>query len=164
MKENIENESLEHWSFRKKDYKNNNENLVDILKSKVNEELKKSSKQKKNLNEKRKENRKLIDMYQNNQEKELKIFETTERKDNNFRDKNNVNFNFDCTLSDITPGDGIFVTDNDIVFKFPSNFLNKTNSTDKGNTYTFNIREINKLIPEDDYISKIHRYYSENKQ
>ena len=106
------------------------------------------------------ENKKFIDVFKKNAEKELEIFES-ERKMN--KNKNNGLINIDCTLSELTMGKGTFVTKDDLILNLPSSFLNKTKMEDIGNSYSINITEINRLIPNDEFVSKLHLFYSQNK-
>ena len=34
---------------------------------------------------------------------------------------------------------------------------------DVGNTYTINVNEINKLVPNDTFIAQLHTFYSQNR-
>ena len=167
MKNNENNESSPPWSFRDKEESKKTElSLIDKITQKVNQTLLKST-QKKHLNpinidcDNNVDEKYFIDVFKKSAEKELEIFES-ERKEQYSQKNNNSLINIDCTLSDITLGKGTFVTKDDLIINLPSNFLNKTKFEDIGNSYSINITEINKLIPNDDYISKLHTYYSQN--
>ena len=160
-------ESSEPWSFRDKKGDNSNEiNLVDKLTQKLNQTLIKLT-QKKNkvppiINyENYRENIDYIDIFNKNSEKELEIFES-ERKERISKNNKNILLKIDCTLSDLELGKGTLVTKDDLILELPSNFLNKTNTEDIGNSYNISISEINPLIPNDEFISKLHLYYSQN--
>ena len=163
---NEENEeSSDPWSFRdKEESKKDKLNIIDKITQKVNQTLIKATKKKHNntLDSNYKnfeESKKFIDVFKKNAEKELEIFES-ERKIN--KNKNGL-INIDCTLSELTLGKGTFVTKDDIILNLPSSFLNKTKMEDIGNSYSINITEINRLIPNDEFVSKLHSFYSQNK-
>ena len=165
MRNDENDESSDPWSFRdKEELKKDKLNMIDKITQKVNQTLIKATKKKHNIaldsNYKNyEENKKYIDVFRKNAEKELEIFES-ERKMN--KNKNGL-INIDCTLSDLTLGKGIFVTKDDLIFNLPSSFLNKTKMEDIGNSYSINISEINRLIPNDEFVSKLHLFYSQNK-
>ena len=159
------NDSLGPWSFREKEESNKDDiNLIDKITQKVNQTLLKvTQKSHKNqpINFENYDNDKnFIDVFKKNTEKELEIFES-ERKEEFSKKNKNILINVDCTLSDLTLGKGTFVTKDDLILNFPSSFLNKTKCEDIGNTYLINITEINRLIPTDEFISKLHLYYSQ---
>ena len=166
MKNDENDESSDPWSFRdKEESKKDKLNIIDTITQKVNQALIKSTKKKHNIaldsNYKSfEENKKFIDVFKKNAEKELEIFES-ERKMN--KNKNNGLINIDCTLSDLTLGKGTFVTKDDLILNLPSSFLNKTKMEDIGNSYSISITEINRLIPNDEFVSKLHLFYSQNK-
>ena len=166
MRNDDENdESSDPWSFRdKEESKKDKSNIIDKITQKVNQTLLKAKKKKNSIvldsNYKNyDENKKFIDVFKKNAEKELEIFES-ERKMN--KNKNGL-INIDCTLSDLTLGKGTFVTKDDLILNLPSNLLNKTKMEDIGNSYSINITEINRLIPDDEFVSKLHLFYSQNK-
>ena len=166
MKNDDNDESSENWNFRdKEESKKDKLNIIDTITQKVNQTLIKATKKKNSIaldsNYKNfEENKKFIDVFKKNAEKELEIFES-ERKMN--KNKNNGLINIDCTLSELTMGKGTFVTKDDLILNLPSSFLNKTKMEDIGNSYSINITEINRLIPNDEFVSKLHLFYSQNK-
>ena len=166
MKNDDNDESSDPWSFRdKEESKKDKLNIIDTITQKVNQTLIKATKKKNSIaldsNYKSfEENKKFIDVFKKNAEKELEIFES-ERKMN--KNKNNGLINIDCTLSELTMGKGTFVTKDDLILNLPSSFLNKTKMEDIGNSYSINITEINRLIPNDEFVSKLHLFYSQNK-
>ena len=154
------------WSFRDKEESNKHDiNLIDIITQKVNQTLLKSTQKNYKIQSINFENynndKNFIDVFKKNTEKELEIFES-ERKEEFSKKNKNILINVDCTLSDLTLGKGTFVTKDDLILNLPSCFLNKTKCEDIGNTYLINITEINRLIPTDEFISKLHSYYSQN--
>ena len=165
MKTDENDESSDPWSFRdKEESKKDKLNLIDKITQKVNQTLLKSTIKKHNISldsnyKNFEDNTKFIDVFKKNAEKELEIFES-ERKMN--KNKNGL-INIDCTLSDLTLGKGTFVTKDDLILNLPSSFLNKTKMEDIGNSYSINITEINRLIPNDEFVSKLHLFYSQNK-
>ena len=160
------NEISEPWSFRDNEEPKKVElNLIDQITQKVNQTLIKST-QKKNkspsfLLDTYEDDKNFIDVFKKNAEKELEIFESERREKSSHKNKNTF-INIDCNLSDLSLGKGTFVTKDDLILNLPSSFLNKTNFEDIGNTYTINISEINRLIPNDEFISKLHLFYSQN--
>ena len=160
------NEISEPWSFRDNEEPKKVElNLIDQITQKVNQTLIKST-QKKNkspsfLLDTYEDDKNFIDVFKKNAEKELEIFESERREKSSHKNKNTL-INIDCNLSDLSLGKGTFVTKDDLILNLPSSFLNKTNFEDIGNTYTINISEINRLIPNDEFISKLHLFYSQN--
>ena len=160
------NDSFGPWSFRDKEESNKGDiNLIDKITQKVNQTLLKST-QKNHKNqpiniENYDNDKNFIDVFKKNTEKELEIFES-ERKEEFSQKNKNFLISVDCTLSDLTLGKGTFVTKDDLILNLPSNFLNKTKCEDIGNTFLINITEINRLIPTDEFISKLHSYYSQN--
>ena len=165
MRNDENDESSDPWSFRdKEESKKDKLNLIDKITQKVNQTLLKSTIKKHNISldsnyKNFEDNTKFIDVFKKNAEKELEIFES-ERKMN--KNKNGL-INIDCTLSDLTLGKGTFVTKDDLILNLPSSFLNKTKMEDIGNSYSINITEINRLIPNDEFVSKLHLFYSQNK-
>ena len=160
------NDCFGPWSFRDKEESNKDDiNLIDKITQKVNQTLLKSTQKNhknKPINIENYDNDKnFIDVFKKNTEKELEIFES-ERKEEFSKKNKNILINVDCTLSDLTLGKGTFVTKDDLILNLPSCFLNKTKCEDIGNTYLINITEINRLIPTDEFISKLHSYYSQN--
>ena len=161
------NDSSAPWSFRDKESPKNNElSLIDEITQKVNQTLIKSTQKKHSSPEipicdQFEDNKYFIDVFKKKTEKELEIFES-ERKEQYSKNNKNILINVDCTLSDLTLGKGTFVTKDDLILNLPSNFLNKTKFEDIGNSYSINITEINRLIPNDEFISNLHSYYSQN--
>ena len=167
MTNDEKNDSSAPWSFRDKESPKNNElSLIDEITQKVNQTLIKST-QKKHpspeipIYEQFEDNKYFIDVFKKKTEKELEIFES-ERKEEYSKSNKNILINVDCTLSDLSLGKGTFVTKDDLILNLPSNFLNKTKLEDIGNSYSLNISEINRLIPNDEFISNLHSYYSQN--
>ena len=166
-------ESSEVWSFRNKEDLSNENNkkglsIIDVLTQKVNQTLMKSSqkKPKKYLDVNTKyyeEESKNLDFFKKSVEKELEIFES-ERKMQilNKKNKENKLLNLNMTLSEINSGKSIFVTKDDLIVNLPNNFLSNTNLEDIGNEYQINMREIDRLIPTDDSIAKLHSEYSKD--
>ena len=166
MKNYKENDSSDPWSFRDKESPKTNElSLIDKITQKVNQTLIKST-QKKPINpgitilDNHEDNQNFIDVFKKKAEKELEIFET-ERKEQYSQKNKSVLINIDCTLSDLSLGRGTFVTKDDLILNMPSSFLNKTKFEDIGNSYSIKVTEINRLIPNDEYISNLHSYYSQ---
>ena len=158
MKTDENNESSAPWSFRdKEDLKKDEISLIDKITQKVNQTLLKSTQKKNKLPS----DDRFIDVFKKNAEKELEIFES-ERREKYSQKNKNILINIDCTLSDLTLGKGTFVTKDDLIVNLPSSFLNKTNFEDIGNSYSINVTEINRLIPNDEFISKLHLFYSQN--
>ena len=168
MNNNIDNNGSEGaWSFRDKgNIKKIEINLIDKITQKVNQSLIKCT-QKKNKNKSLifKKNHYadniFIDVFRKNAEKELEIFESERNSEFSKKNKKPL-INIDSTLSDLSLGKGIFVTKDDLILNLPSSFLKKTKCDDIGNTYLINVSEINRLIPNDEFISKLHIYYSKN--
>ena len=167
MKNYEENDSSEPWSFRDKESPKTNElSLIDKITQKVNQTLIKST-QKKPINpgitilDNHEDNQNFIDVFKKKAEKELEIFET-ERKEQFSQKNKSVLINIDCTLSDLSLGKGTFVTKDDLILNMPSSFLNKTKFEDIGNSYSIKVTEINRLIPNDEFISNLHSYYSQH--
>ena len=164
-------ESSEVWSFRNKNedsINNNNKkepSIIDILTQKVNKTLIDSNKKKRNkisdTNIKYyEEERKNLDFFKKSIEKELEIFES-ERKMDLIKNKDKTNLmNLNMTLSDINIGKCTFVTKDDLIVNLPNYFLPKTNIDDIGNDYQINMKEIERLIPSDDSVAKLHLEYS----
>ena len=167
MKNYEENYSSDPWSFRDKESpKKNQLSLIDKITQKVNQTLIKST-QKKPINpgitilDYHEDNQNFIDVFKKKAEKELEIFET-ERKEQYSQKNKSVLINIDCTLSDLSLGKGTFVTKDDLILNMPSSFLNKTKFEDIGNSYSIKVTEINRLIPNDEFISNLHSYYSQH--
>ena len=167
MKNYKENDSSDPWSFRDKESPKTNElSLIDKITQKVNQTLIKST-QKKPINpgitilDNQEDNQNFIDVFKKKAEKELEIFET-ERKEQYSQKNKSVLINIDCTLSDLSLGKGTFVTKDDLILNMPSSFLNKTKFEDIGNSYSIKVTEINRLIPNDEFISNLHSYYSQH--
>ena len=167
MKNYKENDSSDPWSFRdKKSPKTNDLSIIDKITLKVNQTLIKST-QKKPINpgitilDNHEDNQNFIDVFKKKAEKELEIFET-ERKEQYSQKNKSVLINIDCTLSDLSLGRGTFVTKDDLILNMPSSFLNKTKFEDIGNSYSIKVTEINRLIPNDEFISNLHSYYSQH--
>ena len=167
MKNYKENDSSDPWSFRDKESpKTNDLSLIDKITLKVNQTLIKST-QKKPINpgitilDNHEDNQNFIDVFKKKAEKELEIFET-ERKEQYSQKNKSVLINIDCTLSDLSLGRGTFVTKDDLILNMPSSFLNKTKFEDIGNSYSIKVTEINRLIPNDEFISNLHSYYSQH--
>ena len=155
------------WSFRdKRDINKKEKDLIYKITQKLNQTLinvtqNKNKNQLYSFDKKNDEDKNYIDVFRKNTEKELEIFES--ERNTNFSKKNkNSLINIDCTLSDIKFGKGFFVTKDDLIFDLPSNFLNKAKCEEIGITYLINVNEISRLIPNDEYISKLHLYYSQN--
>ena len=68
--------------------------------------------------------------------------------------------NLNMTLSDINIGKCTFVTKDDLIVNLPNYFLSKTNIDDIGNEFQINLKEIERLIPSDDSVAKLHLEYS----
>ena len=167
MKNYKENDSSDPWSFRDKESPKTNElSLIDKITQKVNQTLIKST-QKKPINpgitilDNHEDNQNFIDVFKKKAEKELEIFET-ERKEQYSQKNKSVLINIDCTLSDLSLGRGTFVTKDDLILNMPSSFLNKNKFEDIGNSYSIKVTEINRLIPNDEFISNLHSYYSQH--
>ena len=165
-------ESSELWSFRNKNedtINNNNKkepSIIDILTQKVNKTLIDSNKRKRNkLSDTNikyyEEERKNLDFFKKSVEKELEIFESERKRDliNKNKDINNL-MNLNMTLSDINIGKCTFVTKDDLIVNLPNYFLAKTNIDDIGNEFQINLKEIERLIPSDDSVAKLHLEYS----
>ena len=165
-------ESSELWSFRNKNedtINNNNKkepSIIDILTQKVNKTLIDSNKRKRNkLSDTNikyyEEERKNLDFFKKSVEKELEIFESERKRDliNKNKDINNL-MNLNMTLSDINIGKCTFVTKDDLIVNLPNYFLPKTNIDDIGNEFQINLKEIERLIPSDDSVAKLHLEYS----
>ena len=168
-------ESSEFWSFRNKNTEslNNDTNkkeptIVDILMQKVNKTLIDSNKKKRNkISDTNiryfEEETKNLDFFKKSVEKELEIFESERKMQlmNKNKEKNNL-MNLNMTLSELNKGTSVFVTKDDLIINLPSNFLINTNSDDIGNEFIINLKEVDKYIPSDDYISKFHLEYSKD--
>ena len=164
-------ESSELWSFRNKDESPNINKVKELstiekLIEKVNKTLNESTQKKHNIatdsNLKYfEEEQKNLDFFKVSIEKELEIFESerkTQLRQKN-QDKNNV-MNLNITLSELNLGKGVFISKDDLIINLPSNFLTKTKLDDMGNEYQISLSEINRLIPDDDYVAKLHLEYS----
>ena len=170
MKPNEYNSNLSNpWSFRNKEETKNEFKVIDKLKEKVNQTLIKS----RNINKKKDnkettttvledEEKNFIDLLKKNTEKELEIFDSERRDFSSPKNKGSL-INIDCTLSNLNIGKGTFVTKDDLIIDLPSCFSNKTKMEDVGNTYTINVNEINKLVPNDTFIAQLHTFYSQNR-
>ena len=166
-------ESSEVWSFRNKEesVENNNKkelSTIERLTQKVNQTLINSSKNRNNIisdNDIKyfEEESKNLDFFKKSVEKELEIFESERKLQimNKNKDKKNL-MNLNMTLSELNLGKGVFVTKDDIIVNLPSNFLNNTNVDDIGNEYIISMNEIERLIPTDDYVAKLHHEYSKD--
>lgn len=154
------------WSFRNKEETKKENPLSDKLKlkEKINKTLQKPKKHKitefteATLEE---EEKKCINLFKKNVEKELEIFESERRDIIPSKNKGSI-INIDCTLSDLNIGKGTLVTKDDLIIDLPSCFLNKTKFEDIGNTYTINVTEINRLVPNDNFVAELHSFYSQN--
>jgi hypothetical protein len=111
-------------------------------------------------------------------EKELEIFETERLKkkesfenlhtiketeeDNNNKDKNNENekclSKVICTLSKIEGGYATFVSSNDLIFILPSLFIPK--DLIPGNSYIFELCELELAENKINKVNQIHNFYS----
>ena len=166
-------ESSELWSFRNKDdsisIKNEKDlSTIEKLTNKVNQTLIKETKNKnKIISEPNlkyfEEETKNLDFFKKSIEKELEIFESERKLQlmNKNKEKNNL-MNLNMTLSELNQGTSVFVTRDDLIINLPSNFLINTNSDDIGNEFIINLKEVDRLIPTDDYISKFHLEYSKD--
>ena len=166
-------ESSEVWSFRNKEesVENNNKkelSTIERLTQKVNQTLINSSKNRNNIisdNDIKyfEEESKNLDFFKKSVEKELEIFESERKLQimNKNKDKKNL-MNLNMTLSELNQGTSVFVTRDDLIINLPSNFLINTNSDDIGNEFIINLKEVDKYIPSDDYISKFHLEYSKD--
>ena len=166
-------ESSEFWSFRNREESSNNNNekeltTIEKLIQKVNLALIKSAQKKKNISSDSnskyyEEETKNLDFFKKSLEKELEIFES-ERKmqlmDKNVRKTNIMNLNM--TLSELNEGKGVFVTKDDLIINLPSNFLKNTNLDDIGNEFQISMNEIDSLIPNDEFVAKLHLEYSKD--
>ena len=168
-------ESSELWSFRNKnDESTNNTNkkkepsIIDILTQRINKTLIDSNKKKRNkISETNlkyyEEETKNLDFFKKSVEKELEIFESERKMQimNKNKDKNNL-MNLNMTLSDINIGKCLFVTKDDLFVNLPNYFLPNTTMDDIGNEYQINMKEIDRLIPSDDSVAKLHLEYSKD--
>ena len=166
-------ESSEVWSFRNKEElsKNNDKkelSITETLTQKVNQTLIKSTQKKPKIfldvNTKYyEEESKNLDFFKKSVKKELEIFES-ERKMQllNKKTKENNLLNLKMTLIKFNFWKCIFVTKDDLIVNLPNNFLSNTNLDDIGNEYQINMREIDKLVPNDDFIAKLHSEYSKD--
>ena len=166
-------ESSEVWSFRNKDESvetNNKKELstIERLTQKVNQTLINSTKNRNNIISEPnikyfEEESKNLNFFKKSVEKELEIFESERKLQlmNKNKDKKNL-MNLNMTLSELNLGKGVFVTKDDVIVNLPSNFLNNTNSDDIGNEYIISMNEIDRLIPTDDYVAKLHQEYSKD--
>ena len=166
-------ESSEFWSFRNKNTEslNNDTNkkeptIVDILMQKVNKTLIDSNKKKRNkISDTNiryfEEETKNLDFFKKSVEKELEIFESERKMQlmNKNKDKKNL-MNLNITLSDINKGKCTFVTKDDLIVNLPNYFLQNINTNDIGNEFQLNMKEIDRLIPTDEDVSKLHSEYS----
>ena len=166
-------ESSEFWSFRNKNTEsiNNDTNkkgqtIVDILTQKVNKTLIDSNKKKRNkISDTNiryfEEETKNLDFFKKSVEKELEIFESERKMQlmNKNKDKKNL-MNLNMTLSDINKGKCTFVTKDDLIVNLPNYFLQNINTDDIGNEFQINMNEIDKIIPSDDSVAKLHLEYS----
>lgn len=166
-------ESSEFWSFRNKNTEsiNNDANkkeqtIVDILTQKVNKTLIDSNKKKRNkISDTNiryfEEETKNLDFFKKSVEKELEIFESERKMQlmNKNKDKKNL-MNLNMTLSDINIGKCTFVTKDDLIVNLPNYFLQNINTDDIGNEFQINMNEIDKIIPSDDSVAKLHLEYS----
>ena len=166
-------ESSEFWSFRNKNTEslNNDTNkkeptIVDILMQKVNKTLIDSNKKKRNkISDTNiryfEEETKNLDFFKKSVEKELEIFESERKMQlmNKNKDKKNL-MNLNMTLSDINIGKCTFVTKDDLIVNLPNYFLQNINTNDIGNEFQINMNEIDKIIPSDDSVAKLHLEYS----
>ena len=48
----------------------------------------------------------------------------------------------------------------DLIVNLPNNFMTNINMDDIGNDYQINMKEIDRLIPTDEDVSKLHSEYS----
>ena len=168
-------ESSEVWSFRNKDESsdvNNKKELstIEKLTQKVNQYLIKSTQNKNNIISEPDlkyfvEETKNLDFFKKSIEKELEIFESERKMQliNKNKDKKNL-MNLNMTLSELSFGKGIFVTKDDLIVNIPSNFLPNTNLDDIGNEFIVNMNEIDRLIPTDDYVAKLHLEFSKDNE
>ena len=117
-------------------------------------------------------------MFMKTTEKELEIFETERLKkkesfenlhtiketeeDNNNKDKNNENekclSKVICTLSKIEGGYATFVSSNDLIFILPSLFIPK--DLIPGNSYIFELCELELAENKINKVNQIHNFYS----
>ena len=166
-------ESSELWSFRNKDdstsIKNKKElTTIEKITQKVNQTLINSAKNKNNIISEPnlkyfEEERKNLDFFKKSIEKELEIFESERKMElmNKNSNKNNL-MNLNMTLSELNQGTSVFVSKDDLIINLPTHFLIDTNSDDIGNEFIINLKEVDKYIPSDDYISKFHLEYSKD--
>ena len=166
-------ESSEFWSFRNKNTEslNNDTNkkeptIVDILTQKVNKTLIDSNKKKRNkISDTNiryfEEETKNLDFFKKSVEKELEIFESERKMQlmNKNKDKKNL-MNLNMTLSEINIGKCTFVTKDNLIVNLPNYFLQNINTDDIGNEFQINMNEIDKIIPSDDSVAKLHLEYS----
>ena len=117
-------------------------------------------------------------MFMKTTEKELEIFETERLKkkesfenlhtiketeeDNNNKDENNENekclSKVICTLSKIEGGYATFVSSNDLIFILPSLFIPK--DLIPGNSYIFELCELELAENKINKVNQIHNFYS----
>ena len=166
-------ESSEFWSFRNKNTEslNNDTNkkeptIVDILMQKVNKTLIDSNKKKRNkISDTNiryfEEETKNLDFFKKSVEKELEIFESERKMQlmNKNKDKKNL-MNLNMTLSEINIGKCTFVTKDNLIVNLQNYFLQNINTDDIGNEFQINMNEIDKIIPSDDSVAKLHLEYS----
>ena len=164
-------ESSELWSFRNKDDSSNRNNKkevsnIDILTQKVNQALIKSTHKKHNIISEPnlkyfEEENKNLDFFKKSVEKELEIFESERKMQYLNKNKNENNLlKLNMTLSEINLGKCVFVTKDDLIANLPNNFMTNINMDDIGNDYQINMKEIDRLIPTDEDVSKLHSEYS----
>ena len=164
-------ESSELWSFRNKDDSSNRNNKkevsnIDILTQKVNQALIKSTHKKHsiisepNLKYFEEENKNL-DFFKKSVEKELEIFESERKMQYLNKNKNENNLlKLNMTLSEINLGKCVFASKDDLIVNLPNNFMTNINMDDIGNDYQINMKEIDRLIPTEEDVSKLHSEYS----
>lgn len=164
-------ESSELWSFRNKDDSSNRNNKkevsnIDILTQKVNQALTKSTHKKHNIISEPnlkyfEEENKNLDFFKKSVEKELEIFESERKMQYLNKNKNENNLlKLNMTLSEINLGKCVFVSKDDLIVNLPNNFMTNINMDDIGNDYQINMKEIDRLIPTDEDVSKLHSEYS----
>ena len=164
-------ESSELWSFRNKDDSSNRNNKkevsnIDILTQKVNQALIKSTHKKHNIISEPnlkyfEEENKNLDFFKKSVEKELEIFESERKMQYLNKNKNDNNLlKLNMTLSEINLGKCVFVAKDDLIVNLPNNFMTNINMDDIGNDYQINMKGIDRLIPTDEDVSKVHSEYS----
>ena len=107
------------------------------------------------------EETKNLDFFKKSVEKELEIFESERKMQlmNKNKDKKNL-MNLNMTLSEINIGKCTFVTKDNLIVNLPNYFLQNINIDDIGNEFQINVKEIDKIIPSDDSVAKLHLEYS----